>query len=191
MRYGLLGVLACLLIATTASAQTESGQVALSVVGGMDMPTGEAQDVFGNGYALGGGIAVGLGQSLSVEGDVVFHGDSVTETADVNGSQVTATAKSRALQMTAGLRYVVRPARNSVYLRGGAGAYRLSGAIEMDGESLLSGSETHPGATAGVGFQIVGRNGPSTFLEAGYHQVFADESDAVFSALIGVRFPVN
>lgn len=190
MRYGLLGTLVCLFLATTASAQTESGQVALSVVGGMDMPTGESRDVFGNGYALGGGIAYGFGQRLALEGEVVFHGDSVSETADVNGTSVTATAKSRALQMTAGLRYVMRRAGSSFYLRGAAGAYRLTGAIEVAGESL-SASETKPGAMGGIGFQIVGRDGPSSFLEAGYHQIFAEEADGVFSVLVGARFPVN
>jgi len=184
-------MLVCLLFATTASAQTESGQFALTVVGGMDMPTGDSREVFGNGYALGGGVAYGIGQHFALEGDVVFHGDSVSETADVGGNSVTATMKSRALQMTAGLRYVMKRASNSLYLRGAAGAYRLSGGIDVAGESMFSASETKPGATAGIGFQFVAREGPSTFLEAGYSQVFVEESDGVFSALVGVRFPVN
>lgn len=147
-------------------------QVSLGVAGGLTMPTGDATNSVKSGYNLT--VALGIKPPVAPIG---FRVDAMWNSLD---AKATGADPLRVLGGTANLT-VSGPMLPMGYLIGGAGMYNFS-------SSGSSNSNTELGFNVGAGLNIP-LTGFSTFLEARYHHVNAEQGSFQFIPItFGLRF---
>ena len=149
-----------------------SAQVSLGVAGGMSMPTGDASDAVKSGYNLT--VALGIKPPVAPIG---LRIDGMWNSFE---SKVATDVSNRILAGTANVT-LSGPMLPMGYLIGGGGMYNFSA-------SGSSTSTTKFGFNVGAGLNLP-LTGFSTFLEARYHHVNADNGSFQFVPItFGIRF---
>jgi opacity protein-like surface antigen len=166
-----------------ASAQAGARRVKFGVAAGATMPLGDFGDGAKTGFHVGGLVDYDMMNSpLSLRGEVTWHRndlkDDVIDLLGVDDANTTILAFVGNVLY----RFGMQPGAQMVpYLIAGAGVYNNKGTLEVNGESDSS-SDTKFGLNGGIGIRIP-LAGFTTNIEARYHTVFTEDTNANFIPL--------
>ncbi|MDB4889159.1 MAG: hypothetical protein JWL61_1014 [Gemmatimonadetes bacterium] len=161
------------------SASPAQSQIAIMVAGGVNAPVGTLGDLADLGYNIAAGVNVGatlLPIGLRFEG--AYNGFQVKNFA--GGGDV------RVLSGTANAIFNIGRTKDAPYLIAGLGGYNRQLTLPPFGRSS---NETVVGINGGGGlrFPLVGL---TTFVEARYHVMLGDKSDATDYQFIPITFGI-
>jgi opacity protein-like surface antigen len=185
IRMVVVAVAGLAIVPAFASAQGTGGarRFKVGVAAGATVPLGDFGDGAKTGFHVGGLIDYDmLNSPLSLRGEVTWHRNDVKD--DVINAIGIDDANTTILAFTGNVlyRFGMQPGAQMVpYLIGGAGVYNNKATFEVNGESD-SDSDTKFGLNGGIGIRIP-LAGFTTNIEARYHTVFTEDSNANFIPL--------
>jgi hypothetical protein len=176
----LFAVLALATLAALPLASHAQGSTSILVSGGLSVPVGDLRDATNSGYNINIGLA--FGAPIIPVGARLEGGFSSFDFKSGGGS-------TRIASGTANAVLNLGPTSAAPYLIGGLGIYNR----RFDTNSLFgqtTSSKTAAGVNVGAGLRFP-LGGISTFLEARYHAMLGNDTDATKFQYIPISFGVQ